>query len=102
MRKVNLLKRVLSRSVLGPSVRTTVFLNVVGFSRSNSNFSVELRFFSPNGCKKFENSELADKSFLEIDFVVFRSNYGFFERSRDFPIYSSLSVRTEVFPSERE
>ena len=39
MRKVNKCINVLSRMALWPSVRITVFLNVVGFSRSNSSFS---------------------------------------------------------------
>ena len=39
MRKVNMFIKVLSRSALLLSVRITVFLNVVGFSRSNSSFS---------------------------------------------------------------
>ena len=38
MRKVNMCIMVLSRSALWLSVRITVFLNVVGFSRSNSSF----------------------------------------------------------------
>ena len=39
MRKVNMFIKVLSRSALLLFVRITVFLNVVGFSCSNSSFS---------------------------------------------------------------